>query len=446
MQKNSSFWRDLFHLMHLYTGIFIAPFIFVAAFTGLLYALTPQIEQSLYHQVLYTSQAHTQQQPLSLQVAAAQSIMPKSAHITEVRPAPAPDRTTRVIFSDQKNHLDNEAVFINPYTLKVQGQLPVYGTSGVLPFRTFLDQIHRNLLLGDFGRIYSELAASWLGILAITGLYQWYKRRQYLNKIKINTNPLIQRHSTIGLLLLPLLLFISITGLSWSQWAGENLRIARQWLAWQTPTLTTSVNLTTPPMPMMHHDHHVMSSEQHMPIFQATDFNDALAIARQHGIDATQIQIRPPQTANQAWTVTEIQQRWPTQVDSIAIDLQHHKVIDQLYFKDYPFVAKLTRWGIDAHIGLLFGWVNQLILVLYALGLCSIIIYAFRSWRKKSTFKQSARHLSKHSIALYHEASKMQKIMLIAFLTLLSICMPAFGISILCVCLYILLSHYFSSV
>lgn len=39
----------------------------------------------------------------------------------------------------------------------------MYGTSGVLPLRTFLDQLHSNLLLGKWGRFYSELAASWLG-------------------------------------------------------------------------------------------------------------------------------------------------------------------------------------------------------------------------------------------------------------------------------------------
>ncbi|HEE5997515.1 TPA: PepSY domain-containing protein, partial [Acinetobacter baumannii] len=48
MSPTSSFWRSLFRLIHIYAGIFIAPFIFVAAFTGLLYAITPQLEQFIY--------------------------------------------------------------------------------------------------------------------------------------------------------------------------------------------------------------------------------------------------------------------------------------------------------------------------------------------------------------------------------------------------------------
>lgn len=61
----------------------------------------------------------------------------------------------------------------------------MYGTSGLLPFRTTLDHLHRDLLLGNWGRFYSELAASWLAILIFTGLYQWIKRRKKnIKKIK----------------------------------------------------------------------------------------------------------------------------------------------------------------------------------------------------------------------------------------------------------------------
>ncbi len=77
--------------------------------------------------------------------------MPATAKITEVRPSPSPVQTTRVIFSDHTHHLNNEAIFIDPYTLSVKRQLAVYGTSGVLPLRTFLDQLHSNLLLGKMG-------------------------------------------------------------------------------------------------------------------------------------------------------------------------------------------------------------------------------------------------------------------------------------------------------
>ena len=40
--------------MHFHVGLFVGPFIFVAALTGLLYVLTPQIESWLYRDALHT--------------------------------------------------------------------------------------------------------------------------------------------------------------------------------------------------------------------------------------------------------------------------------------------------------------------------------------------------------------------------------------------------------
>lgn len=180
MLTQSSFWRSLYRLIHIYAGIFIAPFILFAAITGLLYAITPQIEQAIYKDVLYVEPLKQPPHKLSQQIEAAKQVMPKSAQVIEVRPAPSADQTTRVIFSDPIHDFTSEAVFIDPFTLQAKGHLAVYGTSGVLPFRTTLDQLHSNLLLGKWGRFYSELAASWLAILTLTGLYNWWKRRQNL--------------------------------------------------------------------------------------------------------------------------------------------------------------------------------------------------------------------------------------------------------------------------
>lgn len=177
------------------------------------------------------------------------------------------------------------------------------------------------------GTFYSELAASWLGILTLTGLYSWWKRRQNFKIRQTRKNYLLKWHSSIGLTLLPLLLFIAITGLTWSQWAGDNIRIARQWLNWQTPTLATTLN--NAPLPKMSHDehkeHHGMVMETSNLEIMPTEFDSVLAIARANGIHSAQIQIKPPVDANQAWTVTELQRKWPTQADSVAIDLHQQK-------------------------------------------------------------------------------------------------------------------------
>ncbi|GHE06495.1 hypothetical protein GCM10010339_47150 [Streptomyces alanosinicus] len=52
------------------------------------------------------------------------------------------------------------AVFVDPSTGRVRGSFEQYGATGALPLRTWIDGLHRDLRLGDTGRLYSELAAS----------------------------------------------------------------------------------------------------------------------------------------------------------------------------------------------------------------------------------------------------------------------------------------------
>lgn len=428
---NLNFWQTLFRLLHVYAGIFIAPFIFIAALTGFFYAATPQIEKIIYKDILYIEHNDSKTQSLSKQIEKARQFLSPTAQITEVRPAPTENQTTRIIFSDSKFGLQNEALFIDPYTLEVKGQLAVYGTSGLLPFRTKLDHLHRDLLLGSWGRFYSELAASWLAVLIFTGFYQWYNRRKASKKNQNIHIRYIQKHSKIGLALFPLLLFVAVTGLTWSEYAGENIRVFRQALSWQTPVLATSLQTRPESDMIMHHDDHSMIHMQHSPQITPRDFDIALDLARKHGIDASQIQIKPPLDKSQAWSISEIQRNWPTQADSIAIDVSNHKVIDQLYFQDYPLIAKLTRWGVDAHIGILFGWINQLILIIYSFALCAMIFYAYLAWYKKTDFKQSIQQFSVLFINTWRHGNSLQRTTLVTLLTTLGIVLPLLGFSLI---------------
>ena len=79
-------------------------------------------------------------------------------------------------------------------------------------------------------------------------------------------------------------------------------------------------------------------------------------------------------------TVTEVDRSWPTQVDAVAIAPQSFAVVDQVRFDTFPLIAKLTRWGIDAHMGILFGLPNQLLLAAFGLGLCLMIVLGYRMW------------------------------------------------------------------
>lgn len=391
--------------LHFYVGLFVGPFMLVAAVTGTLFVLTPQLEDRLYADQLYSG-ASGPAHSLTEQIAAARSAVGPEPRLFAVRPAPRPGTTTRVMFS-QPGLQDSEhrAIFVDPVTLAVKGDLNVYGTSGTLPFRTTLDTMHRDLLLGDVGRNYSELAASWLWFAALGGiLVWWHGRRRAASACALTGRARLRRiHSGIGVAIAIGLFFLSATGLTWSRWAGGHIDALREELGWVTPSVSTSLNGAGTDaghaghaMGGDHADHMaaVMSGMPDMsaktagdggarPADVASQFDRILAAARAGGIDAAGIEIRPPRKTDQAWLVREVDRSWPTQVDTVAIDGRDFSIVSRADFATFPLIAKLIRWGIDTHMGILFGWVNQLLMAAFGIALSAMIVIGYAMWWRR---------------------------------------------------------------
>ena len=217
--------------LHFYAGLLVAPFLLVAAITGTLYVLTPQIEDIVYRDAL-VARTQGEARPLAEQAAAARAMVGPDLALFAVRPAPEAGRTTRVMFADPSlGESQTRAIFVDPASLAIQGDMTVYGTSGILPLRTTLDLLHRNLLLGDLGRLYSELAASWLWVVALGGLFLFAWRRTGRAARANPANATLRtrrRHGLAGVTLLLGLVFLSATGLTWSQWAGGRIDADRR--------------------------------------------------------------------------------------------------------------------------------------------------------------------------------------------------------------------------
>lgn len=373
-------WTDLLRRLHFYIGLFVGPFIFVAALTGTLYVATPQLESVLYRDALSGSMSG-ERQPLAEQIAVAQQVTGGQLSLHAVRPALEPGATTRVMFADPAlGESETRAVFIDPVTLQVKGDLTVYGTSGILPFRQWIDYAHRSLLLGDAGRAYSELAASWMWVSALGGIALWFftrPKRRINNRFQNNR----RLHVILGWSLLAGMLLFSATGLTWSQWAGGNVDRMRSAFGWLTPQVNTQLSgvaMAQDPHAEHHSHHPTMEMPATMP--EPSRFDDVMHLAQAVGLRSDKLEIRPPRSADKAWSVTEIDRRWPTQVDAVAIDGDRMQVIDRVYFADFPLMAKLTRWGVDFHMGVLFGLPNQLLLIVFGLALCAAILLGYRMW------------------------------------------------------------------
>lgn len=104
-----------------------------------------------------------------------------------IRPAPTQNETSRVLYtSDKLKSGEYRTIFLNPVTLELKADMTTYGSTGALPLRTTIDMLHRDFLLDDMGRWYSELAASWLWITGLSGLVLYILRKK-LNRAKVKT-------------------------------------------------------------------------------------------------------------------------------------------------------------------------------------------------------------------------------------------------------------------
>ena len=425
---------QLIRRLHFYAGMFIGPLIFTAALSGTLYVLTPQIENKVYADLLFTD-LQGEHQPLALQIKSAQTFMHRGT-ISAVRPSPGQGLSTRVMFiTPEHGPSESVAVFIDPVDLSVLGAETVYGTSGILPLRTMIDYFHTNLLLGEVGRHYSEIAASWLWLVSAGGVILWgrnaWRRRKMNSSGPFNLRRL---HTSAGLCFILVFFFMSATGLTWSRWAGENIGWLRSAMSWTTPSLNTSLSENMTPVIEDEHAHHrqpaVMPSAGEKPEVYPALFYWVDAAARKAGIDAPLREIRPPKSADQAWVVAEIDRRWPTQVDSAAVDARTFNVTHKVSFSDYGLMARLTRWGIDAHMGILFGLPNQLLMAMAGLSLCFMTISGYVLWwrRRPLNGKISPSETLRHAFV---QLSLTGRIMVALTAVSFGVAMPMLGVTII---------------
>jgi uncharacterized iron-regulated membrane protein len=81
-----------------------------------------------------------------------------------------------------------------------------------------------------------------------------------------------------------------------------------------------------------------------------------------------------------AFAVKERREPGVYTVDAIAIDGATGAVTDTLAYADWPLMAQLTNWGIQFHMGLLFGLLNQLLLLVVMIGLITVLVRGYLMW------------------------------------------------------------------
>ncbi|MFE0098323.1 PepSY-associated TM helix domain-containing protein [Streptomyces sp. NPDC059015] len=387
--RTRSGWWPLLTRLHFYAGILVAPFLLVAALTGLAYTAVPQLDQLVYNQELRVEEVGGTPKPLTEQIAAAREAHPEGS-IMSVVPPEAADHTTKVVLSvpELAEQDRQRTVYVDPYTAEVRGALTTW--FGSTPLATWLDDLHRNLHLGETGRLYSELAASWLWVLVLGGLLLWFgRRRSYAGGAKRNTL-LPERgargvrrsrslHAVTGVWISVGLLVLSATGLTWSAYAGERFTELRTSLSAYAPELDTTASAEG----SSGHDHSGGpgaggdAADGGLP--EGLSIDRILEKARAAGLDGP-VELSVPADEKSTWTVAQTDGLWPVRMDQAAVDPHSGEITSRVDWADHPVLAKLSSLGVRAHMGTLFGLANQIVLAVIALGLSVGIVLGYRMW------------------------------------------------------------------
>ncbi|MEV0299059.1 PepSY domain-containing protein [Nocardia sp. NPDC050710] len=391
-------WRPLVLRLHFYAGVLVAPFILIAALTGGLYALAPTIEKFVYSDELTVESTGAAALPLSQQVAAARAAYPDLT-VSAVLPPSSSTTSTRVHFIDPGLGEEQlRAVFVDPYTGAVSGSETSW--FGSLPFSTWVDVLHRDLHLGEFGNLYSELAASWLWVVVLGGLLLWWAkyrgdrvrgRRARIIGVDRSVRGrarTLNWHGASGLWIAAALLFLSATGITWSPYAGEHVTDLRAAMSWQRPQLDTALGHDETSTDGSHSEHG--AAQPGSVDISGIDLDRVVEIADRAGV-AAPVEITLPTEPGQAIGVAEAAKPYRLTTDSVAIDPGTSQVTGNVdYNRDYPLFAKLADWGIRGHMGILFGLLNQLLLLAIALVLVTVIVRGYRMWWQRRPTRGSA--------------------------------------------------------
>ncbi len=364
-RRKSLFWR-----IHFWAALIASPFALIAALTGILYIFTPQIEAALYDQLDHVVPIGTMR-PLDDAVAAAKAAAPAGWILHSVIPAYSAGDTIKANFApavakpskhDEHNHgpakpasaarpsfgLPAQAivVYVNPYMADVVGSL-----ANQERFNNWAKKLHSRLLQNDNWRWMIELAASWLMVMLLTGIDLWWPRGSQKALPQMGAKGRLawkQWHSFIGVAFAGMSLVILTTGLTWSKYAGDQIRSLRDVMGQAPPQIPQNLKS--------------IAQEGLAPL----TWQAAWDVARHQAPDVA-MQLTPPRGQQGTWRVGAANRGQPEKRFDLVFDAYSGQ---QLYYAGWDkqtAFAKATAIGIPFHRGE-FGWWNQVLLLIFGVG------------------------------------------------------------------------------
>lgn len=412
---------------HFFAGLFCLPFVALLCLTGSIYLFKPQIEGWIdwKYDHLPAAIASSPQEDVN----SALKAVPGGSFLAYELPT-SPHSAARILV----NGADGEAVRV----YVERNHHAVLKT--VLEedrFERLVFKLHGQLLLGNLGSVIMEMVASWTIVLVVSGLWLWWPRNQrglagvlYPRLTQTGRARWRDFHAVTGVWVSIVLTLFLISGLPWSYVWGHALLSVENTVGhiasvkdWEIGAVPAQETIAGHPMVSHHEDMPGMDMSEDMPSQVNLDgLNDVTRTAETLSL-ASPVLITPPAGSDDVWTVRSDAQNRPLR-ESVKVMGDGH-IIAREPFSQKAAIDRVIGYGVAAHEGHLFGWTNQLLNLLVALGLLLMSCAATVLWLKRKPE-------GKFGTPPVLPSSRMGLIA-IGVLCILGILLPELGISLICI-------------
>jgi uncharacterized iron-regulated membrane protein len=405
--------RPLCQRLHMWAGLVISPLALLAALTGLLYVVSPQLERWL-HADLDRVKVAGAALPLDAQVQAALSAEPH-AMLRSIVPGREAGATTQV-FVETHGHGSSmghdhgqpmsRVVYVDPYTAQVVGVM-----DEIQRYKVWARKLHSSFLLGGSARWLLELAASWMVVMFITGVLVWWPKPQAEGGL--GWRALLPRwgkgrltwrdlHSASSIAMSGVLGIVLVTGLTWAEYSGANFARLQRGLGQGSPQFPAS-----------------LASAEVGPAGPLT-LQQVYDKARSVAPDVP-MRMTPPKKPNGVWRIESADSSRPLGRFRLALDEHSGDVLFSTGWEELPLLSKATTVGIPFHRGE-FGVWNQLLLGAAALSVVFSVVSGWVMWWKRRPAQRTVH-------ALGDAALRSAPWWFWGALALLGLALPVFGVS-----------------
>ena len=372
---------------HFYAGLFCIPFVLWLAVTGSIYLFRPQIEALIDRPYAHLALTGPRASAAAQADAAVRAVPGSVLHRFQL--PDRPDAAVQVIVGSGARET---RVYVHPHSLAIMNAVDEDSRPMRLIFR-----LHGELLMGTPGSWLVELAASWAIVMILSGLFLWWPRGQGPAGVIYPRLTLGGRrfwrdlHGVTGFWVSLFALFLLLSGLPWAKSWGTYLKAVRSvvegqavkqdWSSGHAAELRAraAFDAGTRAMAGDHAEHGGMAMAH--PVTSSAPL-DRIAAAVAPLRLAAPVLIAPPAGHGQPWTAKSDAANRPLRTD-LTLDGRTGEILSRKDFAQRRLIDRIVGYGVAMHEGQLFGWANQLIGLLTAIGLCLLSASGVMLWWRR---------------------------------------------------------------